>query len=153
MRANWFTASVLVVGLLVVSSPASFAGTPVSPAKQLALFKVLDGPFSKADNKWTDTLSSLTSKATVAQVSKPSLAFVPALKAFDSGLQRIGFTGNTAVEAADVVKLNGKLITILRSIKSLGSFQAQVSALFSKYGPVQNALAKDFGIAAGDVVI
>jgi hypothetical protein len=35
----------------------------------------------------------------------------------------------------------------------VASFQAELEPLFSKYSPVQDALAKDFGIPAGDVVI
>jgi len=72
---------------------------------------------------------------------------------FDSGLQKAGFTGKIATEVADAVKLNSQLITDLTSIKSVASFQAELEPLFSKYSPVQDALAKDFGIPAGDVVI
>lgn len=150
MRSKWFTVS-MAAAFFFVGSQAAPAGA-VS-AKQLSSFKTLDGPFSKADNKWTNALSSLSSKSTVAQVSKPSLAFVPALKTFDTGLAKIGFTGNAASEAADVVKLNGQLVTILSSIKSVSSLQTQLAALFSKYQSVQDALAKDLGVPAGDVVI
>ncbi len=153
MRSKWFAVSMAVVAFIGVGSQASLAGASSSSAKQLSLFKKLDGPFSDADNKWTNALSSLSSKSTVAQVSKPSLDFVPALKTFDAGLQKAGFTGNIATEVADVVKLNGKLVTMLSSINSVSSFRAALESLFSKYSPVQDALAKDFGIPAGDVVI
>jgi hypothetical protein len=86
-------------------------------------------------------------------VSKPSLAFVPALKTFDAGLAKVGFTGNAATQAADIEKLNGQLVTILSSIKSVGAFQSQVEALFSKYQGVQAALAKDLGVPTADVII
>jgi hypothetical protein len=153
MRRTWIALSMAVVAFIGISSQASLAGATSSTAKQLALFKKLDGPYSEADNKWTNALSSLTSKSTVAQVSKPSLAYVPAIKTFDAGLQKAGFTGKIATEVADVVKLNSQLITDLTSIKSVASFQAELEPLFSKYSPVQDALAKDFGIPAGDVVI
>ncbi|MGC1419859.1 MAG: hypothetical protein WA786_07060 [Acidimicrobiales bacterium] len=151
MRSKWFTVSIVAVALFFVGSQVASAGSVSS--KQLASFKALDGPFSKADNKWTNALSSLSSKSSVAQVSKPSLAFVPALKTFDAGLTKIGFTGNAATQAADVVKLNSQLVTILSSIKSVSSLQSQLGALFSKYQGVQDALAKDLGVPAGDVVI
>jgi|GEM_PF-1986956 hypothetical protein len=152
MRSRLFVASVLV-GILFTGTQASLAGASASPAAQLSKFKALDGPFSQADNKWTNALSALSSSATVSQISKPSLAFVPALKTFDSGLQKAGFTGKIATEIADVEKLNGQLVTLLSSIKSVKSFQSAFSSLFGKYLPVQAALAKDFGIATADVVI
>jgi hypothetical protein len=72
---------------------------------------------------------------------------------FDSGLQKIGFNVKTETEVTDVVKLNKQLVTLLSSIKSVGTFQQQVSALFSKYSAVQDALAKDLGVPSGVVVI
>jgi len=151
MRSKLFTVSMVAVALFFVGSQVASAGS-VS-AKQLASFKALEGPFSKADTKWTSALSNLSSKSTVAQVSKPSLAFVPALKTFDAGLAKVGFTGNAATQAADIEKLNGQLVTILSSIKSVGAFQSQVEALFSKYQGVQAALAKDLGVPTADVII
>jgi hypothetical protein len=153
MRSKWITVLTVVVALVGVGVGSQTAWAGVSPAKQLSLFKTLDGPFSKADNKWTNALSSLSSSSTVAQVSKPSLAFVPAIKTFDAGLGKIGFTGKTATEVADVVKLNSKLVTMLSSIKSVSSLQSQLEPLLSQYNPVQDALAKDLGVPAGDVVI
>jgi hypothetical protein len=153
MRSRWFALSMVVVAFVGVGLQASVAGASSSSAKQLSLFKKLDGPYSEADNKWTNALSSLSSNATVAQVSKPSLAFVPAIKTFDSGLQKAGFTGAIATEVADDVKLNGQLIKDLTSIKSVSSLQAELEPLFAKYSPIQDALAKDFGIPAGDIVV
>ena len=153
MRSKWSTVSLAAIVLFCVGSQASSAGAHVSPAKQLSLFETLDGPFGQADNKWTDALSALSTNATVAQVSKPSHAFVPAIKTFDAGLQKIGFTGKTKSDVASVIKLNSKLVTILSSIKSVSALEAQLGTLISKYSPVQDALAKDFGIPPGDVVI
>lgn len=153
MRSKLLTISVVALVVLCGGVQVSSAGTPVSRAKQLSLFKALDGPFSKADNKWTNALSSLSSTSTVAQVSKPSLAFVPALKTFDAGLQKIGFTANAKTEVADAVTLNKKLVTVLSSIKGVSSLQAQLESLIPKYSSVQDALAKDFGVPAGDIVI
>jgi hypothetical protein len=151
MRTRLFIASVLV-GVLFVGTQASLAGASSSSA-QLTKFKALEGPFSQADNKWTNALSALTGSPTVAQVSTPSLAFVPALKTFDSGLLKIGFTGKTATDVATVVKLNGQLVTLLSSIKSVKAFQSSFSVLYAKYGAVQAALAKDFGIPTAEVII
>lgn len=153
MRSKLIMTSMVVVATLCLGAQASSASAKASPAKQFALFKALDGPFSQADNKWTNALSGLSSSATAAQLSTPSLAFIPALKTFDSGLQKIGFTGDTATQVGKVEKLNAQLVTILSSIKSVKSFQSQFGALFSKYNPVQAALAKDFGVATADVVI
>jgi hypothetical protein len=153
MRCKWITVSVTALTLFGAALQSTTAGAAVSASKQLALFKTLDGPFSEADNKWTNALSALSTKSTVAQVSKPSLTFVPALKTFDSGLLKIGFTGKTETEVTDVVKLNKQLVTLLSSIKSVAMFQTQVGALFNKYSAVQDALAKDLGEPAGDVVI
>ncbi|MFZ1063309.1 MAG: hypothetical protein WAN30_07545 [Acidimicrobiales bacterium] len=55
----------------------------------------------------------------MAHVSTPSLAFVSALKIFDADLLKIGFTGTTATDVASVEKLNGQLVTLLSSIKSV----------------------------------
>lgn len=153
MRSKWLAVSMVVVAFIGVGAQASLAGASSSTAKELSAFKKLDGPFSEADNKWTNALSGLSSKSTVAQVSKPSLAFVPALKTFDAGLQKAGFTGGVATEVAADVKLNGQLIKDLSSIKSVSSFQAELEPLFTKYTPIQNALAKDFGVPAGDLVV
>ena len=89
----------------------------------------------------------------VAQVSKPSLAFVPALKTFDTGLQKCGFTGAGAKDVKTIVTLNTALTGILSHIQSVKSFESQFSALLPKYLAAQDSLAKYLGIPAGDVTI
>jgi hypothetical protein len=154
MRHRSLATSVIAIAVLFVGAQgASATSHRAVPAKQLAAFKALEGPFSAADNKWSNALSNLSSNATVAQVSKPSLAFVPAIKTFDTGLKKIGFTGATGTQVAAVVKLNTQLIADLSSIKSVSSFQSEFGALNQKYQPVQSALAKDLGIPTADVII
>jgi hypothetical protein len=152
MRGRWCTVSALTLTLLCVGAQGASAGG-LSPAKQLAAFKKLDGAYSEADNKWTDALSALSSSSTVAQVSKPSLAFVPAIKTFDAGLKKVSFTGKVATEIAAVIKTNEQLQSDLSSIKSVSSLQSELSALLPKDEPLQQALAKDFGVPAADIVI
>lgn len=152
MRGKWYTVSALTLTLLCVGSQGASA-SGLSPAKQLSAFKKLDGVYSEADNKWTDALSSLSASSTVAQVSKPSLAFVPAIKAFDAGLKKVAFTGKVATEIAAVIKSNEQLQSDLSSIKSVKGLQEELSALLPKDEPLQQALAKDFGVPAAVVVV
>jgi hypothetical protein len=154
MRHTSLAASVITIAMLCIGVQAASASTHRTvPAKQLTAWKTLDGPFAAADNKWSNALSSLSSNPTVAQISRPSLAFVPALKTFDTGLKKIGFTGGAGTEIADVVKLNSQLVTDLSSIKSVSSFESEFRALNQKYQPVQSAFAKDLGIPTADVII
>jgi hypothetical protein len=152
MRGKWYKVSALTLTLLCVGSQAALAGG-LSPAKQLSAFKKLDGVYGEADGKWTDALSSLSASSSVSQVSKPSLAFVPAIKAFDAGLKKVGFTGKVAIEINQVIKVNEQLQADLSSIKSVSGLQAELSALLPKDEPLQQALAKDFGVAAADIVV
>jgi hypothetical protein len=152
MRGKWYSVSAVALILLCVSSQ-SVSASGLSPAKQLSAFKKLDGVYSDADNKWTNALSSLTASSTVAQVSKPSLAFVPAINAFDAGLKKVAFTGKVATEIAAVIKTNEQLQSDLSSIKSVKGLQVELSALLPKDEPLQQALAKDFGVPAGDIVV
>jgi hypothetical protein len=152
MRCKWYTVSAIALTLLCLGSQGASA-SGLSPAQQLSAFKKLDGAYSTADNKWTDALSSLSASSTVAQVTKPSLAFVPAIKTFDAGLKKIAFTGKTATEIAEVIKSNEQLQSDLSSIKSVHSLQVELSALLPKDEPLQNALAKDFGVPAADIVV
>ncbi len=115
--------------------------------------ETIDGTFGKADRTWTTALESLSANATVAQLSKPSVAFVPAIKTFDTALSKIGFTGKTATAVATVIKLNGELISDISSIKSTKGFISEFSALSGKYLSAQNSLAHDLGIAAADVQV
>ena len=77
----------------VLLSAGAQAASAAVPASQLARFKAIEGPFSAADGKWSTVLSKLSAKSPVAQLAKPSLAFVPALKTLDAGLAKIGFSG------------------------------------------------------------
>jgi hypothetical protein len=132
-------------------------GTQVASAatmsSQRAHFKALDGPFAKADSTFTNALTSITGNPSVAQVSKPSLAFVPALEKFDAGLPKCGFTGTGAKDAAAIVKLNTTEVAILSNIKSVKSFETQFSAISVKYEPLQTSLAKYLGLQAAYVTI
>jgi hypothetical protein len=150
MRSKLFIILAVVTVLVGVGAQTASAAVP---AAQLARFKAVEGPFSAADSKWATALSNLSGNATVAQVSKPSLAFIPALKAFDTGLKRVGFKGAGATDVATIVKLNGQLIGILSSVRSVKSFESQFSALDPKYFAVQQSFAKYLGIPTGDVII
>jgi hypothetical protein len=116
-------------------------------------FHAVEAAFSGPQGKWTSALEALGTNATVAQVSKPCLAFIPALKAFDTGLLKVGFTGKTAADAAAIVSSNEKLIVLMSSIHSAKSFETGFSTLFAKDLSLQDAFAKDLGLPAGDVYI
>jgi hypothetical protein len=134
---------------LMVCTPA---GAGVS-SSVLGKFTAIDKPFAAADHKWTDAIGALHTSSPVSAASKPSLAFIPAIKTFDSGLGKVGFTGSAATTASSIVSLNNQLIGVLGSIKSMSSFQASFAKLFAKYVPLQAALAKDLGIPEADVTI
>lgn len=65
----------------------------------------------------------------------------------------MGFTGQTAAEAAAIVSSNKQLITLLSSIHSVKSFETGFSAVFAKDLSLQQAFAKDLGIPAGEVYL
>jgi hypothetical protein len=65
----------------------------------------------------------------------------------------VAFTGKVATEIAAVIKTNEQLQSDLSSIKSVSSLQSELSALLPKDEPLQQALAKDFGVPAADIVI
>ncbi len=150
MRARWFTVLVAAAAVLAVGAQAASAKVP-SP--QMSRFHALEAAFSGPQTKWSDALEALGAKATVAQVSKPCLAFIPALKAFDTGLLKVGFTGKTASDAIAIVNSNKQLIVLMGSVHSVKSFETGFSALFAKDLALQDAFAKDIGLPAGDVYI
>lgn len=150
MRFRWFTVLAATTALLGVGAQAASAKVP---SQQMSRFKALEAAFSAADSKWTSALEALGTKATVAQVSKPCLAFIPALKAFDTGLLKVGFAGKTAADAAAIVSSNKALIVLMSSIHSVKSFETGFSAIFAKDLSLQDAFAKDLGIPAGEVYI
>jgi hypothetical protein len=152
MRGKWFTVSALALTFLCVGSQGASA-SGLSAAQQLSAFKKLDGVYTEADSKWTDALSSLSASSSVSQVSKPSLAFVPAIKAFDAGLKKVAFTGKVATEIALAIKSNEQLQSDLSSIKSVKGLQVELSALLPKDEPIQQALAKALGVPAADITI
>jgi hypothetical protein len=141
-----------VASAAVVAVGAQAASAKVPP-QQMSRFHALEVAFEGPLTKWSDALESLGTKATVAQVSKPCLAFIPALKTFDTGLSKVGFTGKTAADATAIANSNKQLITLMGSIRSVKSFEAGFSALFAKDLSLQDAFAKDLGIPAGDVYI
>ena len=148
MRFRWFTVLAATTVLLGVGAQAASAKIPPS---QMSRFHAVEAAFSGPQTKWTDALEALGAKATVAQVSKPCLAFIPALKAFDTGLLKVGFTGKTAADAAAIVSSNEKLIVLMSSIHSLKAFETGFSALDTKDLPLVGAFAKDLGIPEGDL--
>jgi hypothetical protein len=149
LRSRWLTAFALGAAIIGFSTTVASAAVP---AAQMKSFKALEGPFSAADSKFTAALSVM-SNPTVAQVKKPSSAFVPALKTFDAGLLKIGFTGKAATDVKTVVSLNTALIGVLSHIKSVASFETGFGALQGRYVLAQQALAKDLGVPSGDVII
>jgi hypothetical protein len=150
VRFRWFT--VLAATTVVLGIGAQAASAKIPPS-QMSRFHAVEAAFSGPQTKWTDALEALGAKATVAQVSKPCLAFIPALKAFDTGLLKVGLTGKTAADAAAIVNSNKQLIVLMSSIHSVKSFETGFSALFAKDLSLQQAFAKDIGIPAGDVYI
>jgi hypothetical protein len=119
----------------------------------MARWKAVEAAFSGPDGKWSRSLQSLSPNSPVAKIQKPCLAFVPALKAFDTGLLKVGFTGKTATDAAAIVSSNQQLIVLMSSIHSTRSFETGFSAIFAKDLGLQQAFAKDLGLPAGDVYI
>ena len=150
MRFKLFTVLVATTALLGIGAQAASAKVP---PQQMSRFHAIEGPYSAADGKWTAGLEALSPKSTVAQVTKLDLAFIPALKTFDAGLLKVGFTGKAAADAAAIAKLNNQLIGVLSPVHSLKSFETGFSALLPKFQVLQDSLAKDLGIPAGDVYI
>jgi succinylarginine dihydrolase len=148
MRRRWFAIAAVATAFTAVGVQAASAAST-----QLSHFETIDGTFAKADHTWTAALENLSANATVAQVSKPSVAFVPAIKTFDTALAKLGFSGKTATVVATVIKLNGELIADISSIKSTKGFITQFSALSQQYLTAQTSLAKDLGIEAADVQV
>jgi hypothetical protein len=148
MRRRWFAIAAVATALVALGVPAAAA-----PSLQLSHFETIDGTFAKADHTWTAALLNLGPNPTVAQISKPSLAFVPAIKTFDAALSKIGFSGKTGTAVAGAIKLNDELIVDIYSMKSTKTFISEFSALNSKYFGVQTSLAKDLGIATADVQV
>ena len=148
MVRRWLTIAVVASAVVAISEQAATA-----TSAQVAKFKSVDATYAKADHSWTSALESLSANASPSQLSKPSLVYVPAIKTFDSAISSIGFSGKTATDIATVVKLNGKLITDLSSIKSTKTFISEFSALDASYMTVQASLAKDLGIPAADVQV
>ncbi len=150
MRFRWFTVVVASTALVALGAQAASAKVPPS---EMSRFHAVEAAFTGPQGKWSDALEALSPKATVAQVSKPCLAFIPALKAFDTGLLKVGFTGKTAADASAIVKSNIQLIALMSSIHSVKAFETGFSALFAKDFSLQDAFAKDLGIPAGEVYI
>jgi hypothetical protein len=148
MRRRWFAIAAVATVFSAIGVQAASASNT-----QLSRFETVDGAFGRADHTWTAALENLSANATVAQVSKPSVTFVPAIKTFDAALSKIGFSGKTGTAVATVIKLNGELIADISSIKSTKSFITEFSALTQQYLTVQTSLAKDLGIATADVQV
>jgi hypothetical protein len=145
---RWLSA--LVAAAIVIGGSASVASASQS-AKVVSEWKAADGPFATADGKWTSALSG--SNPSLSQVKKASLAFIPAVKTFDSALQKIHFTGKTASDISSLIKTNKKEITILGHVTSLKSFISQFGALDPTFQALQGALSKDLGIQEAEIII
>jgi hypothetical protein len=139
------TAAVFSLGVQAASASVT--------SKQLSEWKSVDGTFDKANSAWTSVLETISAKTPVSKVSKSCLAFIPAVKTFDTAINKIGFTGKTATDIASLIKVNNKLIPVLGHVTSIKSFESQFSALESQYMALQAALSKDLGIQQGEIYI
>jgi hypothetical protein len=138
-----------VFGLGAQAASASAMAT----SKQVSAWKKVDGTFSGKDFTWTSAVGGMSLSTPVSKLSKACLAFVPAVKDFDTAIEKIGFTGKTATEVASLVKLNNKLVPVLSHITSVKSFESQFEKLFPQYLPIQAALSKDLGIPEADIQV
>jgi hypothetical protein len=95
-------------------------------------------------------------------VRRPCLALVPAVEAFDRGLEALGSTGRSETDALVVLALDVKLLAVLENI-SIARFRSEFdvpglvtpwpSSLASQYLRLQAALAKDLGLPESQVTI
>lgn len=134
--------------VVALSAPSAWAS---APASDVAKFKKVDGAFSVANIKWSNVLTAST--VSLSKLQKAGVAFAPALKTFDAGLLKIPFTGKTDSDILAVVALNGKAISVVGHIKSLGSFEKQYGALVPKYMTLQAAVGKDLGIPTAEIIL
>jgi len=150
LRLKWFAVLATTTAVLGLGMQAASASVT---SKQLAKWKSADGTFSKADGTWSAALSTMSNNTPVAKLSKACLAFVPAVKTFDTAVQKIGFTGKTGTDIASLIKLNDKLVPILSHITSVKSFETQFSGLDPQFFALQAALSKDLGIPEAEVQV
>ncbi len=130
-----------------ITSVASAA----APSKIVYQFKRADATFAPANEKWSAVVQS--SSASIAQIRKADLAYVPAVKAFDTALQKIAFTGKTARDISTLIKLNKKEISVLSKATTTKSLQAGLSPIMGQYVTLQLALSKDLGIPAAELIL
>jgi hypothetical protein len=148
VRLRWLSA-LAVVAVVIGASPSVASASQSS--KVVSEWKSADGKFGTADFKWTSALSG--SNPSLSQVKKASLAFIPAIKTFDTALTKIHFTGKTATDIASLVTVNTKEIAVLGHITSLKSFEGAFGALEPKFESLQAALSKDLGIPEGEIQV
>src|ERR1700678_195532 len=134
LRLKWFAAVATTAAVFGLGAQAASASVT---SKQLSEWKSVDGTFDKADSTWSSALESMSANTPVSKLSKSCLAFVPAVKTFDTAISKIGFTGKTATDIASLIKLNDKLIPVLGHVRSIKSFESQFSALDRQYMPLQ----------------
>ena len=147
MLRKWLVAISMAVPMLAVTASASAS----APTGQVAAFKKADAAFAGPNLKWSRVLEQ--PHPTVAGVAKASAAFLPAVRAFDTALQKIGFSGKTGQDIAAVVKLNDQLIPVLGHVTSLKQFESGVGPLVGRFAALQTALSKDLGIPAADIIL
>jgi hypothetical protein len=148
MRFKWFT--VLAAASALVAVSAQGADAKVTSA-QLKKWEAIDTPFGKADFVWSTAIQKLSPNSTVAEVQKPCLAFVPAIKTFNKGLSKLGFTGTPGSDVAKLIKLNLAEIAVFTNIHSVKSFESDFGALDGQFMSLQAALSKDLGIPEADI--
>lgn len=134
-------------GFLACASTA-WASEPASVAAQ---FKKADAAFAGPLAKWSATMTA--SAPTLSRVKKADAAFVPAIKAFDTALGKIAFTGKTVHDIATLVKLNKQEIGVLANVTNMSGFMGGMEKLSPQFAAVQSALGKDLGIATGEVMV
>ena len=148
MRSKLFAALAAIVATAAVTSGTASAS--VTP-KVLSEWKKAEASFSPQVTKWSSALQS--SNPSLSQISKACAAFVPYIKAFDSAISKIAFTGKTATDISALLKLNAKEIAVIGHVTSLKSFETGMVPLAAQYYKVQVALGQDLGIPAAEVVL
>ncbi|HTV11646.1 MAG TPA: hypothetical protein VME20_07265 [Acidimicrobiales bacterium] len=141
----------LAITAITVTASTSAASASVSPSV-LSQWKRAEAAFAPADNKWSAVIESSTAP-TLGELVKANNAFVPAVKAFDSALGKISFTGKTAKDILALMALNQKEVTVLSHTTSVKGFESGLVPLVGKYMSLQGALSKDLGIPAAEIIL
>jgi hypothetical protein len=150
LRLKWFAAVATTAAVFGLGAQAASASVT---SKQLSEWKSVDGTFDKADSTWSAALETMSGNTPASKLSKSCLAFIPAVKTFDTAIKKIGFTGKTGIDIASLIKLNDKFIPVLGHVTSIKSFESQFSAVEPQYMALQAALSKDLGIEEAEIYV